>query len=78
MGISYTYSCFSNVTGRCHFLCIVWITCIFTHIKRKNVFLNFSSGSICLVLASHLFDEEDYIREYADYLSMHVENRKEE
>lgn len=25
---------------------------------------NFSSGSICLVLASHFYDEEDYIREY--------------
>ena len=29
---------------------------------------NFSAGSICLVLASHLFDEEDYIREYDDFL----------
>jgi hypothetical protein len=29
--------------------------------------LNFSSGAICLVLASHNFNEEDYIREYADY-----------
>ena len=25
---------------------------------------NFSSGSICLVLASHEFDEKDYIRDY--------------
>ena len=25
---------------------------------------NFSSGSICMVLASHLFDEKDYIRDY--------------
>lgn len=24
----------------------------------------FSSGAICLVLASHLFEEEDYIRDY--------------
>lgn len=30
--------------------------------------INFSSGSICLVLASELFDETDYIRSYADYL----------
>ncbi|NBK99033.1 MAG: WxcM-like domain-containing protein [Erysipelotrichia bacterium] len=28
----------------------------------------FSSGSICLVLASHPYEEEDYIREYPDYL----------
>jgi len=26
---------------------------------------NFSSGSICLVLASTLYDEEDYIRDYS-------------
>jgi hypothetical protein len=29
---------------------------------------NFSSGSICLVLASHKYDEKDYIRGYDDYL----------
>ena len=29
---------------------------------------NFSSGSICLVLASEIYLEEDYIREYADFL----------
>jgi len=29
--------------------------------------INFSSGSICLVLASHVFDESDYIRNYLDY-----------
>ncbi len=29
----------------------------------------FSSGAICLVLNSHLFDEGDYIRDYADYLN---------
>lgn len=29
---------------------------------------NFSSGAICLVLASHEYDEEDYIRDYASYL----------
>lgn len=28
----------------------------------------FSSGSICLVLASHKYDEDDYIRHYDDYL----------
>jgi hypothetical protein len=25
---------------------------------------NFSSGSVCLVLASHLYDADDYIRDY--------------
>jgi dTDP-4-dehydrorhamnose 3,5-epimerase-like enzyme len=27
----------------------------------------FSSGSVCLVLASHLYEESDYIRDYKDY-----------
>ncbi|WP_274956839.1 sugar 3,4-ketoisomerase [Millionella massiliensis] len=29
---------------------------------------NFSSGSVCLVLASHEYDETDYIRSYNDFL----------
>lgn len=29
--------------------------------------LNFSSGGICLVLASHVYDETDYFREYDDF-----------
>lgn len=29
---------------------------------------NFSSGGICLVLASELYDENDYIRNYQDFL----------
>lgn len=29
---------------------------------------DFSSGAVCLVLASDLFDEDDYIREYDQYL----------
>jgi hypothetical protein len=29
--------------------------------------LNFSSGAICLVLASDIFDEKDYIRQYQDF-----------
>jgi hypothetical protein len=29
--------------------------------------LNFSSGAICLVLASTKFDESDYIREYSQF-----------
>ena len=28
----------------------------------------FSSGAICLVLASHLYDEKDYIRNYNNFL----------
>lgn len=32
--------------------------------------INFSSGSICLVLASHKYDELDYIREYEDFLNL--------
>ena len=28
---------------------------------------NFSSGSICMVLASELYDEEDYFRDYENY-----------
>lgn len=30
---------------------------------------NFSSGSICLVLASELYDENDYIRYYKNFLT---------
>ncbi len=29
--------------------------------------LNFSSGAVCLVLASHGYDEADYIREFIDF-----------
>ena len=28
---------------------------------------NFSSGSICMVLASHTYDESDYIRDYKEF-----------
>lgn len=31
---------------------------------------NFSSGSVCLVLASNRYDEADYIRDYASFLSV--------
>lgn len=31
---------------------------------------NFSSGSVCLVLASEYYDEEDYIREYKEFLQI--------
>ena len=30
---------------------------------------NFSSGSVCLVLASETYDEKDYFRDYQDYLA---------
>jgi len=29
--------------------------------------VNFSSGAICLVLASEKYDEEDYIRDYSEF-----------
>lgn len=32
---------------------------------------NFSSGSICLVLASHTYSEADYIRNYDDFLKIY-------
>lgn len=35
--------------------------------------INFSSGSICLVLASHKYDEKDYLRSYEEYLKF-IEN----
>lgn len=31
---------------------------------------DFSSGSVCLVLASHLYEESDYIRDYNDFLKI--------
>lgn len=30
---------------------------------------NFSSGSVCMVLASNKYSEEDYYRDYSDYLA---------
>lgn len=35
----------------------------------------FSSGSICLVLASHGYSEEDYIRDYDEFLKYVEEQR---
>ena len=32
--------------------------------------VNFDPGSVCLVLASHDFDEADYIREYSKFISI--------
>ncbi len=31
---------------------------------------NFSSGAICLVLASHTYNEDDYIRDYNEFLKL--------
>ncbi len=31
--------------------------------------INFSSGAICLVLASHSYNESDYLRNYEDFLN---------
>lgn len=31
--------------------------------------MNFDPGSVCLVLASHRFDESDYIRDYDEFLT---------
>lgn len=38
---------------------------------------DFSSGAVCLVLASERFEEEDYIRDYNDYLE-YVKNNPQE
>ena len=31
--------------------------------------VNFSSGAICLVIASHKYNEQDYIRDYNTFIS---------
>lgn len=36
---------------------------------------NFSSGSVCMVLASNRYDESDYFRDYSDYLIAQGINR---
>jgi dTDP-4-dehydrorhamnose 3,5-epimerase-like enzyme len=49
------------------------------HLNRSHVGLyvcpmmwrelgNFSSGAVCMVLASNKYDEEDYYRNYADFI----------
>ena len=35
----------------------------------------FSSGSICLVLASHVYEEEDYIREYEEFVEYKIKTK---
>lgn len=32
---------------------------------------DFSSGAVCMVLASELYDEDDYIREYAEFSAIY-------
>ena len=32
--------------------------------------VNFSSGAICLVLASHMYDKKDYLRDYEGFLKI--------
>lgn len=36
--------------------------------------INFSSGSICMVLTSEEFDENDYIRDYKEFQNLSGEN----
>jgi len=38
--------------------------------------LNFSSGAVCLVLASQKYDEKDYIRTYDNYINIKQYNGK--
>ncbi|MCP4176146.1 MAG: WxcM-like domain-containing protein [bacterium] len=33
---------------------------------------NFSSGAVCLVMASHLFDEKDYIRDFSEFINIYI------
>jgi hypothetical protein len=37
---------------------------------------NFSSGAVCLVLASDVFSEADYIRDFQEYLDYLKSNHK--
>ena len=41
-----------------------------------RVLNNFSSGSVCLSIASELFDEDDYVRNYDEFLKLTHESRK--
>jgi hypothetical protein len=36
--------------------------------------INFSSGAICLVLASHKYDKNDYLREYGNFITFKDES----
>ena len=37
---------------------------------------NFSSGSICMVLASHKYDESDYLRDYNNFKKLKKSSEK--
>ena len=37
---------------------------------------NFSSGSVCLVLASELYDQDDYIRDFDAFVELAQQNTK--
>ena len=39
---------------------------------------NFSSGSVCLVLASELYDEDDYIRDYREFEKLVIEGNNDD
>ncbi len=39
--------------------------------------LNFSSGAICLVLASEKYNPEDYIRDYSEFIRFKDESRED-
>lgn len=41
-----------------------------------RVLNNFSSGSVCLVLASDKYSEADYVREYSEFLELTSNKRK--
>lgn len=41
-----------------------------------RVLNNFSSGSVCLVLASDKYIEEDYVREYDEFLELTANKQK--
>jgi hypothetical protein len=36
---------------------------------------NFSSGSVCMVLASAVYDEADYLRDYSEFMCRVHEGR---
>lgn len=38
--------------------------------------INFSSGAICLVLASEIYDEQDYIRDYKEFTKKKLTNNE--
>lgn len=41
-----------------------------------RVLHNFSSGSVCLVLASVLYSEEDYVRDHSEFLQLTAHKRE--